>query len=153
MTLPVPVPAEDGALAPVLVVVVVVAPVRGAAGAAVAGAAAVVVGVAVGVTGAGGAAAAAVVTVRVTWVLVGVELPARSTSAAVRTPSESATTATIPAIGARQFGVAASRVRAAAPQCRHHSCSGCSGLPQSGQASLLSKRSGLALAADRPAGA
>jgi hypothetical protein len=49
--------------------------------------------------------------------------PERSTSAAVRTPSESATTARSAAIGTRQFGAAASRVRAAAPQRRHHSCS------------------------------
>jgi hypothetical protein len=126
---------ERGGIARVLVpgAVVVCAPVRGATGAAVAGGGAVAV--VVGVTGAGTAAAGAVVTVRVTWVLVGLELPARSTRAAVRTPSESATTATIAAIGARQFGLAASRVRAAAPQRRHHSCSACNGLAQSGQAS------------------
>jgi hypothetical protein len=80
----------------------------------------VVVGVAAVLAGAGTAAAAVVVTVRVST-LVGLELPARSTSAAVSTPSETAITATIATIGARQRGVAARRVRAAAPQCRHHS--------------------------------
>jgi hypothetical protein len=90
------------------------------------GAAVVVPGVAdggvdVGLVGAGAAAMGAVVTVLVTWVLVGPEPPARSMSAAASTPSEIAITATIAPIGACQLGVAASRVRAAAPQCRHHS--------------------------------
>jgi hypothetical protein len=95
-----------------------VEPGTGAPGAAVLG---VVVGVAPVLAGAPRAAAGAVVTIRVTRILVGLELPARSTSAALSTPSESTITATIAAIGARQFGVAASRVRAAPPQRRHHS--------------------------------
>jgi hypothetical protein len=104
------------AAVPVIVAVpVVFAPDFAAPGTAAPGA--VVVGVAAVLAGAAGA----VVTVRVTRILVGLELPARSTSAALSTPSESTITATIAAIGMRQFGVAARRVRAAAPQRRHHS--------------------------------
>jgi hypothetical protein len=116
-------PREAGGAAPVVVVRVVVVvrtvPVRVALG----GALAVVVGVAVVVAG-GGAAAAGVVTVRVTCVCAAPEPPARSMSAAASTPSESATIETIATTGARHPGVAASRVRAAAPHRRHHSCSG-----------------------------
>jgi hypothetical protein len=68
-------------------------------------------------------AAAGAVMSRVTTVFVELEPPARSISAAASTPSETATTATIAAIGILQFGVAARRVRAAAPQRRHHPCS------------------------------
>jgi hypothetical protein len=108
------------AAVPVIVAVpVVFAPDFAAPGTAAPGA--VVVGVAAVLAGAGTRAAGAVVTVRVTRILVGLELPARSTSAALSTPSESTITATIAAIGMRQFGVAARRVRAAAPQRRHHS--------------------------------
>ncbi|HEV2923543.1 MAG TPA: hypothetical protein VGW98_05895 [Solirubrobacteraceae bacterium] len=82
-----------------------------------------VVGVAAGLPGTGTKAEGAVVTMRVTRIFVGLELPARSTRAAASTPSESTITATIPAIGSRQFGVGARRVRAAAPQRRHQSCS------------------------------
>jgi hypothetical protein len=97
-----------------------VAPAAAVPGTVVAGAA--VVGVGATALGAVVSAAGAV-TVRVTAVLVGLELPARSISAAASTPSEIATTATIAASGTLQFGVAARRVRAAAPQRRHHSCS------------------------------
>jgi hypothetical protein len=73
----------------------------------------------------------------IVWMLVTVlvELPASETSAAAITPSERAMTIAITAIGFFQFGDAARRVRAAAPQRTHHSCSGCSGAPQSGHAS------------------
>jgi len=50
-----------------------------------------------------------------------VELPASSTRAATSTPSASAATIASRATGALQLGVAASRVRAAAPQERHQS--------------------------------
>jgi hypothetical protein len=63
------------------------------------------------------------------------ELPARSTSAAPRAPSDSATSTANAMIGAFQFGAAARRVRAAAPQRRHHSCSRCNGVAHKGQAS------------------
>ncbi len=52
------------------------------------------------------------------------EPPASLTRAAASTPSDSATTTASTAIGAFQLGEVASRVRAAAPQLRHHSCSG-----------------------------
>jgi hypothetical protein len=64
-----------------------------------------------------------------------VEFPARAMSAAAITPSDRATTTASTAIGFFQSGEAARRVRAAAPQRTHHSCSGCSGAPHSGQAS------------------
>jgi len=54
---------------------------------------------------------------------------------AARTPSDSATTTASVTIGPFQFGAGASRVRAAAPQLKHHSWWACSGLPHSGQAS------------------
>jgi hypothetical protein len=63
------------------------------------------------------------------------EFPASLTRAAASTPSESTATITTATIGAFQFEDAARRVRAAAPQRRHHSCSGSSGAPQSGQGS------------------
>jgi hypothetical protein len=83
-------------------------------------------------------AAAGVVTVVVTGGLVDEpEPPASLTSAAASTPSAStAITATV-AAGARQLGVAARRVRAAAPQFRHQSCSGSSGAPHSGHVSVV----------------
>ena len=93
----------------------------------------------VGVLGAGvlgtDSAAWVVVTVFVVAGGAGPVLPASFTSAAASTPSERTTTATAPSSGARQLGDAASRVRAAAPQRRHHSCAGCSGALQSGQIS------------------
>ena len=49
-------------------------------------------------------------------------------------PASSTTTATS-AIGARQFGVGARRVRAGAPHSRHQSCSGATLAPQRGQRS------------------
>jgi len=65
-----------------------------------------------------------------------VELPASSTRAATSTPSASVARIASTAIGALQLGVAASRVRAAAPQERHQSCSPRRGAPHMGQASL-----------------
>jgi hypothetical protein len=126
-------------VAPGVAVVAVLAP-----GVAVVGV--VVVAGVVGVTGA--LAAGAVVTVVVTVVVAGLadelEPPASFTSAAASTPSASAAMAASVAIGIFQLGVAARRVRAAAPQFRHHSCSGCSGEPHSGQASLPGTRAGTA---------
>jgi hypothetical protein len=63
--------------------------------------------------------------------------PASDTSAAVNAPSESTITVASATTGLRQFGVAARRVRAAAPQRRHHSCSLSSGVPHRGQLSPL----------------
>src|SRR5437016_4767688 len=63
------------------------------------------------------------------------EFPASLTRAAASTPSDSVATTAIAMIGALQFGDVARRVRAAAPQRRHHSCSGRSGAPHSGQES------------------
>jgi hypothetical protein len=84
-----------------------------------------------------GAATAGVVTVLVTaTVLVEPsESPASETSAAVNAPRESTITAANAITGARQLGVAASRVRAAAPQRRHHSWSAPKAPPHSGQLS------------------
>jgi hypothetical protein len=65
----------------------------------------------------------------------GEEPPARSTKAAASTPSASTTTTVTAPIGRFQLGAGARRVRAAAPQLRHHDCSGCSGAPHTGQAS------------------
>lgn len=58
------------------------------------------------------------------------------TSAALSTPRDSTITTLSMIIGARQFAGAASRVRAAAPQLRHQSCSGMIGIPHRGQASV-----------------
>lgn len=68
----------------------------------------------VGVTGA--LAAGAVVTVVVTGAAPEPEPPASLTSAAASTPSASTATTAIAATGPFQLGVAARRVRAAAPQ-------------------------------------
>jgi hypothetical protein len=70
------------------------------------------------------------------------EPPASLTSAAASTPSASTATTAIVAIGVFQLGVAASRVRAAAPQRKHQSWSGFSGAPHSGQASGPGTRTG-----------
>jgi hypothetical protein len=70
-----------------------------------------------------------------TGVVVEPELPASLTSAAASTPSASTATTTTAMVGAFQFGGGARRVRAAAPQRRHQSWSGCSGAPHSGQES------------------
>jgi hypothetical protein len=77
----------------------------------------------------------AVVTVRVTrgGVVALGEPPLSLTSAAASTPSASTAIAAIAMIGAFQLVGAARRVRAAAPQFRHHSCQGSSGAPHSGQ--------------------
>ncbi len=96
-------------------------------------------GVAV-VGGVMGVAAAGVVTVVVTGGLEP-DPSASLTSAAARTPSASAAMTASEAIGAFQLGVAASRVRAAAPQFRHQSCLGSSGAPHSGHASPTLGRS------------
>ncbi len=82
-----------------------------------------------------GAIAAGVVTVVVLAGAVELESPASLTIAAASTPSDSAITVASVAIRPFQLGDAARRVRAAPPQRRHHSCSGCSGAPHSGQAS------------------
>ncbi len=63
--------------------------------------------------------------------------PASDTSAAVSAPRESTITALSAITGPRQPGVAARRVRAAAPHRRHHSCSAPSGAPHSGQPSAI----------------
>ena len=99
----------------------------------------------VGVTAAG-----EVVTVVV--VAGAVEPPASLTRAAASTPSDSATTTASVATGPFQLGDAARRVRAAAPQRRHHSCSGCSGAPQSGQASPAGAGGGGAAGVPAPGG-
>jgi hypothetical protein len=96
--------------------------------------------VVVGVTGVLATGAATVV------VVVGAALdpepPASLTSAAASTPSASTAITAIAAIGPFQLGVAASRVRAAAPQRRHQSWSGFSGAPHNGQASGPGTRTG-----------
>ncbi len=128
-------------LAPGLPVVGVLAPGAAVAGVLVVGA--LVLGAAVAVVR-GVVAAGAAVTVLVTAIELEPELPVSFTSAAASTPSDSAMTLASTAIGIFQLGVAAKRVRAAAPQFRHHSCSGCSGAPHSGQASLAVARVGAA---------
>jgi len=104
-------------------------------GVLVPGTAGVVVGtVAVGTVAVG--VLAGLVTVIVVGVVVECsEPPASFTSAAASTPSASATTTASAITGVFQAGDAARRVRAAAPQRRHHSCSGASGAPHSGHAS------------------
>lgn len=94
---------------------------------------------------------AAVVTVVVTEAAVDPDPPASLTSAAASTPSASAAITATVAIGAFQLGVAARRVRAAAPQRRHQSCSGDRGVPQSGQASLPPRRPGTVVYWSEPA--
>ena len=103
--------------------------------------------VAVGVTGT--LAAGAVVTV-VVAVVVEPEPPASLTSPAASTPSASAATTATAAMGAFQLGVAARRVRAAAPQAMHQSWSGCRAAPHSGHASLAARGGGMP-APDEPA--
>jgi hypothetical protein len=96
-----------------------------------------------GVLGAGAAAVGVTaVGVLVTVVTAGLvvecaEPPASVTSAAASTPIESMARTAIARIGAFHAGDAAKRVRAAAPQCRHHSCSGLSGVPHSGHVSPM----------------
>jgi len=114
------------------VVVGAVAEGRVLAGAPAVGGVVVVVSV---VFASGGVVAAAVVTVIVEAAGGGPESPASLTSAAARTPSARATITAATISGAFQFGAAARRVLAAAPQRRHHSCSLRNGVPQSGQAS------------------
>jgi hypothetical protein len=82
-----------------------------------------------------GVAAAGRVTVVVAVAEDDLDPPASFTSAAASTAAARAATTAIVAIGAFQLGVAARRVRAAAPQRRHQSCSGLSGVPHSGHAS------------------
>ncbi len=118
-----------GTLAPAVGVVAVVA---GVLGTALVGGAVVV----------GAAAVGARVTVVVPVAVAGPLSPASFTSAAASTPSASAATTAIAATGPFQFGVAASRVRAAAPQRRHQSCCGSRGAPHNGQASPVAGRPG-----------
>src|ERR1019366_2322993 len=108
-----------------------------------------------GVVAGGATVAAAVVMVFVLTGGAGPVSPASLTRAAARTPSESTTTTTAATSGAFQLGDAARRVRAAAPQLRHHSCSGWSGLPHNGQASpprVLAGGGGTVLSLAVPAG-
>jgi hypothetical protein len=108
-----PVDAPDpGAVAPVL------APGVSAPGVVVAGP--VAAGVVVGAV----AAAGAVATVVVAELRLVPSLPASLTRAAASTPNDSAVTTATTMIGVFQLGDAERRVRAAAPQRRHHSCSG-----------------------------
>jgi hypothetical protein len=88
-------------------------------------------------------AAGAVVTVVVAGAAVVevLEPPASVTSAAASTPSDSAARTASTRTGAFQAGDAARRVRAAAPQRRHHSCSGSSGAPHSGHISRVGSAS------------
>ena len=72
----------------------------------------------------GAAAAAVVVIVRVIAGGGGPVSPASLMPAAAITPSERAAIRASAAVGPFQFGEAARRVRAAAPQRRHHSCVG-----------------------------
>ena len=72
----------------------------------------------------------------VTVFATGVEFEASLTSEAARTPSDSVATIARAAIGAFRLGGGPRRVRAAAPQRRHHSCSSASNVPHSGQLSL-----------------
>jgi hypothetical protein len=85
--------------------------------------------------------------VRVTLV-VEEKSPASFTKEAASTASASAATTATAMIGAFQFEDAARRVRAAAPQRRHQSWSGCSGEPQRGQMSTSAP--GTVAPADRP---
>jgi hypothetical protein len=128
------------AAVPVLVPGVVVGlVVPGVVGVVLVGAVAVV-----GVVGtvAIGAATAGVVTV-VVVAGTGDEPPARLTRAAASTPRASTATTTNAPIGRFQLGAGAKRVRAAAPQLKHHDCSGCSGAPHTGQASPFVAREGV----------
>ncbi len=87
------------------------------------------------------APAAGAVTVRVTaTVPPGPLEPASDTNAAVSAPSESTITVVNAITGARHRGVLARRVRAAAPQRMHQSCSASSGAPHSGQRSSVGSR-------------
>src|SRR6266851_6898334 len=113
-----------GAVAPPAVLGVVAVGVEAAPGAVVAGA---------GLAGAD-AAVGAVDTIVVAGGLEP-ESPASLTRAAASTPSDSAIRTATAAIGGFQLGAAASRVRAAAPQRRHHSWSARNGAPHSGQLS------------------
>jgi len=96
----------------------------------------------VGVAADAGVLAAGAATVVVVVATLDPEPPASLTSAAASTPSASTATTAIAAIGPFQLGVAASRVRAAAPQRRHQSWSGFSGAPHSGHASGPGTRTG-----------
>lgn len=125
-----------GTLTPPLGVVVPGTPVAGVVGVLTPGTAPAVVGAA------GALAAGATTVVVVVAAALDPESPASLTSAAASTPSASKAITAIVAIGVFQLGVAASRVRAAAPQRRHQSWSGFSGAPHSGQASGPGTRTG-----------
>ncbi len=132
--------APDGAVS------VFAVPVRAAAVPARAAAVPVGAGVATDLVGAGavlgagavaaGGAAAAVVIVVVRTTVGVPDSPAILIRAAARTASDSRATSATVADGPVQFGEAARRVRAGAPQRRHQSWSGSSAPPQSGQAAL-----------------
>ena len=92
-----------------------------------------------------GGVATVIVVVEGAIALVVPEPPLSLTSAAASTPSASVAITAIATIGAFQFVGAARRVRAAAPQFRHHSCAGSSGAPHNGQAASTG---GPALGAD-----
>src|SRR5664280_1165459 len=126
---------------PGVLVVGVLAPGTAAPGVVAAG---VVAAPGAGVVGAAGVLAAGVVMVVVAGAEEELESPASLTSAAARTASASAAMTATVAIGPFQLGVAARRVRAAAPQLRHQSCSGLSGVLQSGHASPPATRCGTA---------
>lgn len=136
-------PVTPGVVVVCVEVVVVAVPVPGVVavepvvpGTALPGVVAVVAGVVAVVAVLGAAAAAGVVTV-VVVAGTGAEPPARSTRAAASTPSARTTTTASAPIGPFHPGDGARRVRAAAPQLRHHPCSGCSGAPHTGHASPL----------------
>jgi uncharacterized membrane protein YgcG len=76
-----------------------------------------------------------VVTVRVVVGAAFDESAASFTSDAANTPTDSAISTAAVVVRPFQLGAAASRVRAAAPQFRHHSWSGCSGARHRGQPS------------------
>jgi hypothetical protein len=90
----------------------------------------------VGLVVAGVAPAVGAVTVRVMATVLSLPLvPVSDTSAAVSAPSESTITVASAITGGRHRGVAARRVRAAAPHRMHQSCSAPSGVPHSGHRS------------------
>jgi hypothetical protein len=88
-------------------------------------------------------AGAGAVTVLVIAAGLAPESPASLTREAASTPSASTTMAAREAAGAPQLGEPARRVRAAAPQRRHQSCSLCSAELHSGQVSAAARNAWL----------
>ena len=82
---------------------------------------------------------APVVTVRTIETVAEPESPASDTREAASTPSDTTATTATAMIGAFQLEDVARRVRAAAPQFRHHSWSGRSGVAHSGQTSAQAR--------------